>query len=176
MKNLIISMWIWSENWDKLLEFIANEMEKNLNYSLRTVCKSWQSEVRYQREEVQEFQFEWVLSLNSTVGRIMIVNYLESFISHPNIVRQKFCENVLFSIESNASYKSKYCNDNIDFILLYIWELYKVTIKYNGDETFFLRRQIKSLVLKHKSILYWRVLVEREILWQQGKIKYDNNF
>ena len=96
----------------------------------------WQFEVRYQKKVVQVFPFKWVLSLNSTVGRIMIVNNWESLISNPNFVRQKSRENVLnFGIENYGSYKSKYYNYNIVLYSYMTWELYKVIIKYNGDKT-----------------------------------------
>ena len=61
----------------------------------------------FDHTKVEEYTFEALLNLNSTIGRIIAIQNLENLVSHPNFAKQKSYENTFgFIIDADSKYKS----------------------------------------------------------------------
>ena len=99
-----------------MISFIVDEMNKPvINLNGQNVV-GWQRDVRYSKDQIEEYPFEALLNLNSSLGRMVTLENWESLISHPNFVKQSSYENVFgFIIDNHSKQTSK--SKTIMFIL-----------------------------------------------------------
>ena len=111
IKNPIIMKNKWEEILNKTLKFVVDEMERSSINPFGQKVIGWQSGTKYSKDTIYLFPFECILWLNSTSGRMMVLNHWKNLVSHPNFVKQKTWEHVYnFTIESDPKASSKYQN------------------------------------------------------------------
>ena len=116
IQNPILDLKDCSEYNDQMISFIVDEMNKPvINLNGQNVV-GWQRDVRYSKDQIEEYLFEALLNLNSSLGRMVTLENWESLISHPNFVKQSSYENVFgFIIDNHSKQTSK--SKTIMFIL-----------------------------------------------------------
>ena len=109
LENPMLSLKDSKEYWDKILSFIINEMSRPLVNKKGESVVGWQRDHRYSTEDILEFPMQWILSTNSTSGRMMVCYNWESIVDHPYFVKQSLYKNVFgFCIENDAKLSSKF--------------------------------------------------------------------
>ena len=109
ISNPILSFKKWEEYLKSVLSFLVYEMNKPLVNLNNQNIVGWQKDVRFDQAKVEEYPFEALLNLNSTIGRIIAIQNWESLVSHPNFAKQKSYENVFgLIIDNDLKYKSKH--------------------------------------------------------------------
>ena len=94
-----------------MLSFVINEMRLPLANQKGHRVVGWQCDVSYKEELIYKFPFEWILSLNSSSGRMMALNNWEALISNPSFIKHKSYNNVFgFILEDDERIKSKLNN------------------------------------------------------------------
>ena len=108
IKSEVIRLDKQNQTYDKVFDFIGEEMAKPaLNLKNKSII-GWQQKEFLSNKLIFEFPFEVLMRLNSTRGRLLACKNYEELTSISSFVYQKSFESLFrFKLDCKSKYKSK---------------------------------------------------------------------
>ena len=108
LKNPRLSKTCSKAAWEKMINPLSYEMNHSLLNSKNESVVGFQYQVKLIKEVVDQFPFDAALIMNSSIGRLYVVENYDRLISHPEFIKSKMCRNTFgFTIETDQDAKSK---------------------------------------------------------------------
>ena len=107
--NNILSKKISKKLWDQIIEPLIFKMSHTLLNFRKESVAGFQYKFQLEKRVIIDFPFEATIVMNSSMGRLYIIENYNRLTSHPDFIKSKTTSHIFeFSLSSNEEVSSKY--------------------------------------------------------------------